>query len=203
MKPESLGIVFALVAMTAMPSIGHGAGDAEAGAQKVAVCASCHGAGGVSTTPDYPSLAGQVPGYISQQLNAYKSGARENAIMAGMVAALSEQDMEDIDAYFSSLEPPVRAIAEADEEAARRGERIYRGGYRPFAIAACMGCHGPGGHGIPPNYPRLSGQQAAYLEAQLLAFKSGDRQHEVMNPIAFKLSEDQIRDLALYMSALN
>lgn len=201
MKLKDLGpVLAALAALCASPVFA--AGDAEAGAQKIAVCTSCHGDNGISVSPEFPSLAGQVPGYIALQLKAYKSGSRENAIMSGMVAALSEEDMADLDAYYSSKEPPVRFLAEEQVEAARRGEKIYRGGFRPFSIAACMGCHGPGGHGIPPLYPRLSGQHAEYLEAQLLAFKSGQRVHEIMNPIAFKLSEAQIRDLALYMSAL-
>lgn len=203
MKLMSLGVVPGLVAALALSTPVHAAGDAEAGSQKVAVCAGCHGANGVSVSPEFPSLAGQVPGYIAAQLNAYKSGERQNAVMEGMVAPLSEQDFVDIDAFYSSLAAPVRAIGEDQEEAARRGERIYRGGYRPFSIAACMSCHGPGGHGIPPNYPRLSGQQAEYLEAQLRAFKRGERVSEIMNPIAFKLSEAQISELALYMSALN
>ncbi len=199
----SLGLVPGLVAALAMFSPAHAAGDAEAGAQKVVACASCHGEGGASTNPEYPSLAGQVPGYIARQLHAYKSGERENAIMSGMAMPLTDEDIENIDAYYSSREPANRYISEDQVEAARRGERVYRGGYRPFSIAACMGCHGPGGHGIPPNYPRLSGQQAAYLEKQLLAFKSGDRVHDIMNPIAFRLSEDQIRDLSLYISSLD
>jgi cytochrome c553 len=203
MKLMSLGVVPGLIAALALSSSLYAAGDVEAGAEKVAVCASCHGPNGVSVSPEYPSLAGQVPGYIATQLKAYKTGERDNAVMVGMVAPLTEEDFVDIDAFYASLAPPVRAIGEDQVEAARRGERVYRGGYRPFSVAACMSCHGPGGHGIPPHYPRLSGQQAEYLEAQLLAFKSGERQNDVMNPIAFKLSETQIRELALYMSALN
>lgn len=202
MKLESLSMVLGVVVSLVVPAAGYAAGDAEAGSQKIAVCVACHGQDGKSADPQYPALAGQVPGYIELQLKAYKSGERQNAIMAGMVAALSEEDMADIDAYYASQMPPERYISEEQAEQARRGEDIYRGGYRPFSIAACMSCHGPSGHGIPPNYPRLSGQHAAYLEAQLLAFKSGDRQNEIMNPIAFKLSEQQIKDLALYMSAL-
>lgn len=198
----SLGAVPGLLAAMVLAAPAPAAGDAEAGAQKVATCVACHGPGGVSTNPDYPSLAGQVPGYVEKQLLAFKSGARQDPVMSGMAVPLSEQDIADIDAYYAAQEPPQRYIGEDQVEAARRGERVYRGGYRPFSIAACMSCHGPGGHGIPPNYPRLSGQQAAYLEEQLLAFKSGDREHDIMNPIAFKLSEEQIRDIALYVSAL-
>ena len=203
MKLKSLSILLGMVAGLIASAQGFARGDAEAGATKVVTCVACHGQDGISASAEFPSLAGQVPGYIEQQLRLYKSGERQNAIMAGMGAALSEQDMSDMDAYYSALEPPVLSLSEDQEEEARRGEKIYRGGYRPFSIAACMACHGPGGHGIPPTYPRVSGQHADYLEVQLLAFKSGARQHDIMNPIAFRLSEAQIRELALYMSALN
>lgn len=197
-----LGVIPGLFAALVFTAPAQAAGDAEAGAGKVATCVACHGQGGVSTNPEYPSLAGQVPGYVGKQLHAFKGGERQNPVMSPMAVPLSDEDIADIDAYYAAQEPPQRFIGEEQVEAARRGERIYRGGYRPFSVAACMGCHGPGGHGIPPNYPRLSGQQAAYLEQQLLAFKSGDRENEIMNPIAFKLSREQIRDIALYVSAL-
>lgn len=203
MKRKSLSVVLGVIAGLLASAPGFAQGDGEAGAAKVATCIACHGQDGISISAEFPSLAGQVPGYIEKQLRLYKSGERQNPIMAGMVASLSEQDMADIDAYYSSLEAPVLSLSEDQVEEARRGEKLYRGGYRPFDIAACMACHGPGGHGIPPVYPRVSGQQAEYLETQLLAFKSGAREHEIMNPIAFRLSESQIRELALYMSALN
>ena len=96
--------------------------------------------------------------------------------------------MADLDAYFVSLDANEGAVTEDQEEAAMAGGQIYRGGYEPYSIAACMSCHGPSGHGIPPSYPRVSGQVAEYLEAQLLAFKSGARSNAIMNPIAFALS---------------
>jgi len=101
-------------------------------------------------------------------------------------------------------QPPNKgSITPDQEEAALAGGQIYRAGYEPYKIAACMSCHGPSGHGIPPNFPRVSGQSAKYLEAQLLAFKSGQRQDPIMNPVAFALSEEQIRQLSLYMSAID
>ncbi len=178
------------------------AGDVEAGKAASATCAACHGADGHSATDQFPNLAGQVPGYIAAQLAKYQSGERQNPVMAGMAAALSAQDMANLDAYYSSLESQKGAITPEQEEAALAGGKIYRGGYKPYNIPACMGCHGPSGIGIPPAFPRLSGQHAAYIEAQLLAFKSGARKDPIMNPIAFPLSAQQIRELALYVSAL-
>lgn len=176
--------------------------DVEAGRDASATCVACHGADGNSPTDQFPHLAGQVPGYIAAQLAKFQSGERENAVMAGLVAALSEQDMANLDAYYSSLEGKKGAITPDQEADALAGGKIYRGGYKPYHIAACMGCHGPSGHGIPPAFPRIAGQPATYIEAQLLAYKSGARVNPIMNSVSFALSAQQIRELALYISAL-
>ncbi len=177
-------------------------GDAEAGKQKSATCVACHGADGNSAVDQFPKIAGQVPGYIAGQLANFKSGVRENPIMAGMVAALSDQDMADLDAYYASQQASTGSISADQEEMARAGEAVFRGGVAEYSIPACIGCHGPSGAGIPPNFPRLAGQHASFIETQLLAFKSGQRKNPIMNPIAFPLSEEQIKQLALYVSAL-
>ncbi len=178
-------------------------GNPEAGKQKSATCVACHGQAGISPSPDFPHIAGQVPGYIAEQLAKFKSGEREDPIMLGMTANLSEQDMRDIDAYYAAQDAHIGSITPEQQEQALAGRQIYRGGYEPYQIAACMGCHGPSGHGIPPTFPRVSGQYASYLEHELRAFKSGSRKSPIMNPIAFALSEEQITQLALYMSALD
>ena len=177
-------------------------GDPAAGQAKSQICAACHGLDGNSLMPQNPVLAGQVPGYIAQQLAQFKSGVRKNAIMAGMTQLLSEQDMQDLDAWFSSQTAPPRTVSADDLELAHTGEKLYRGGDSEMSVPACMGCHGPAGLGIPPNYPRLTGQWSTYLEDQLLAFKDGQRASPIMGPIAFRLSAEQIKTLAVYMSAL-
>ena len=177
-------------------------GDPAAGQAKSQICAACHGLDGNSLMPQNPVLAGQVPGYIAQQLAQFKSGVRKNAIMAGMTQLLSEQDMQDLDAWFSSQTAPPRTVSADDLELAHTGEKLYRGGDSEMSVPACMGCHGPAGFGIPPNYPRLTGQWSTYLEEQLLAFKDGRRASPIMGPIAFRLSAEQIKTLAVYMSAL-
>ena len=177
-------------------------GDPAAGQAKSQICAACHGLDGNSLMPQNPVLAGQVPGYIAQQLAQFKSGVRKNAIMAGMTQLLSEQDMQDLDAWFSSQTAPPRTVSADDLELAHTGEKLYRGGDSEMSIPACMGCHGPAGFGIPPNYPRLTGQWPTYLENQLLAFKDGQRASPIMGPIAFRLSAEQIKTLVVYMSAL-
>ena len=188
------------------PAFAMTAGDAEKGKAKSATCAACHGADGISSIPANPNLAGQVPGYISAQLKAFKSGERVNSIMAGMVASLSEEDMDDLDAFYASLEAKTSSkLTDEDKALAEEGEALYRGGYADRGISACMSCHGPSGHGIPKNYPRVSAQHKEYLEQQLLAYKKGERvgYNSIMKDIAFGLSELQIKQLSAYMAGLN
>ena len=180
-------------------------GDAEAGKAKSGVCAACHGTEGISSIPLNPNLAGQVPGYIAAQLKAFKSGERVNAIMAGQVINLSDEDMADLDAYYAALPANVvMSLSNEDQVLAEAGAVIYRGGFADRGISACMSCHGPSGHGIPKNYPRVSAQHKEYLEQQLLAYKKGERKgyNDVMWDIAFGLSELQIKQLAAYIAGL-
>lgn len=194
------------VSGVATSNVALAAGDAEAGKAKSAVCAACHGVQGISSLSMNPNLAGQVPGYIATQLAAFKSGERANAVMAGQSIGLSDEDMADLDAYYASLVPNVEVkLTEQDKELAAAGAKIYRGGFADRGISACMACHGPSGHGIPKNYPRVSAQHKEYLESSLLAFKKGERKgyNEIMNSIAFGLSELQIKQLSAYMAGLN
>ena len=194
-------IVIALHSVSAVAS-----GDAEAGKAKAVICAACHGAEGISAIPANPNLAGQVPGYISAQLKAFKSGERINAVMVGQAAGLSKEDMDDLDAYYASLKAKTTSkLTEEDKVLAEEGRAIYRGGFAQRGISACMSCHGPSGHGIPKNYPRVSAQHKEYLEQQLLAYKKGERKgyNNIMADIAFGLSELQIKQLSAYMAGLN
>lgn len=196
-----LGLALVLASALAHAQL---AGDASAGEEKSQTCVACHGADGIGTAPENPNLAGQVPGYIADQLARFKSGQRENAIMAGMSAGLSEQDMADLDAYYSSMDAPRGAVPEDEAESARRGGALYRGGDESMDIAACMSCHGPSGGGIPTRFPQVAGQKREYLLASLQAYKSGERQSDadIMNDIAFLLSQQQMEDLAAFMHAL-
>lgn len=177
-------------------------GDAEAGKTKSATCLACHGADGNSMVPTFPKLAGQQPGYMAKQLAAFKDGTRVDDTMKGMIAALTEQDMLDLDAYFASQTSNVNAISKDQEAAALAGGEIFRSGLAEFSVTSCMACHGPDGKGVAPNYPRLAGQHATYIEKQLLAFKDGTRSDSMMSSIAFPLNAEQIKNLALYISAL-
>ena len=177
-------------------------GNAEAGQAKSAACAACHMPDGNSAVPTFPKLAGQQPGYNAKQLTDFKEGTRTDDTMKGMVAALSEQDMLDLDAYYASQNPQTGEITEDQKEAALEGEEIFRAGLAEFNVTACMACHGPDGKGVQPMFPRLAGQHATYIETQLLAFKNGSRTDSMMSGIAFPLSKQQIKNLALYISGL-
>ena len=178
------------------------AGDPAAGQAKAQACVACHGADGNSASSGFPSLAGQVPGYIAGQLAAFKSGKRANAIMMGLAQPLSAEDMADLDAWYASQMIAPRSVSEEQLALASEGESLYRGGSAELAIPACIACHGPAGHGMPSNYPRVAGQWPEYLDSQLLAFKSGERAGKIMGPIAHRLSAQQIHALSVYMSAL-
>ena len=193
--------LLAAIVMTSL-SFGAWAADPAAGQMKAQTCVACHGADGNSSNGGFPSLAGQVPGYIGAQLAAFKSGKRANALMQGMAQPLSAEDMADIDAWYASQTIAPRGISEDQVELATEGETLYRAGLADLSVPACMACHGPAGHGIPSNFPRVAGQWPEYLEAQLLAFKSGARGGKMMAPIAHRLTAQQIKALSLYMSAL-
>ena len=170
-------------------------------AKYTAMCAACHGADGNAGSPEYPKLAGQHPEYLAKQLAEFKSGKRANAIMSGMAAALSDEDMKNMSAWLAAQKAKQGFAKEKDTVAL--GERIYRGGIAERQIAACAGCHSPTGAGIPAQYPRMSGQHAAYNAAQLTAFRDGVRKNSVqMTQIAAKLNDREIKAVADYMAGL-
>jgi len=171
-------------------------------------CAACHGADGNSPTPANPKLAGQIPEYLHKQLVNFKPAAgkkaeRENPIMAGMVANLSVEDMRNVAVYYAAQS--ARAGAAGNSETLALGRKIWRGGEIAKGLPACAGCHGAGGAGVPAQYPRLAGQYAGYTEAQLKAFRSGDRSNDaskMMQGIAAKMSDPEIRAVADYIAGL-
>jgi cytochrome c553 len=166
-----------------------------------AVCAACHAADGNSAIPVNPKLAQQHPEYLVKQLQEFKSGKRANAIMSGMVAALSDEDMKNI-AYWVTSKPAKPGFAK-EKELVTLGERIYRGGIPDRQVAACAGCHSPNGAGIPAQYPRLSGQHADYAVAQLNSFRDGTRKNSLqMAAVAAKMNDREIKAVADYVAGL-
>jgi len=179
-------------------------GDAAAGQAKSALCASCHGVDGNSPLAMNPKLAGQSARYMVKQLQDFKSGARAGAIMAAMVLSLSDQDMEDISAWYSSQQPTIQG---ADPESIELAERLYRAGNSEIAVAACSACHSPTGKGnAPAGFPSLSGQHREYTLQQLKDFRSGVRQNdssEMMRTVVERLTDKELEALASYVSGLN
>ena len=179
------------------------AGSADAGKAKAVICQACHGVDGNSVNPEWPSLAGQHASYLANQLRAYKKGARENILMSSQATVLSERDIEDLAAYYSSLSAKTPG---ANPDLASAGERIYRGGNQASGVSACGACHGPAGHGNPSaGIPSLSGQHATYTAAQLRAYAATERKsdlNQMMRNVAARLSASEIEAVATYIQGL-
>lgn len=201
---NKLFAIIATVAALNLATTVHAAGDANAGKQKSAACGACHGADGNSPTDGFPKLAGQHESYLLKQLQDYKNGKRKDAIMTGQVAALSEQDMADLSAYFAGQTSTPGA---ANAKLLQAGTSLYRGGNPASKISACIGCHGPAGKGNPAaKFPSLSGQHAAYIAKQLKAFRDGSRSNDagqMMQNIAAHMSDAEIGAVASVSSGMN
>jgi len=167
------------------------------------VCAACHATDGNSAIPVNPVLAGQHADYTAKQLANFKSGERKNPVMLGMSAALTPQDMKNLGAYFEGQKPKTRAAR--NPELVKLGQQIYRGGIMAKGVAACASCHGPGGAGIPAQFPRIAGQFTEYTQAQLQAFRLGERvndPNQMMRVISARLSDQEIKAVSEYIAGL-
>lgn len=165
------------------------------------VCAACHTADGSRGSPANPILAGQHPEYLVKQLQEFKSGKRNNAIMKGFATTLSDDDMKNVASFYASKSS--KPGFAKDKVLVTLGEKIYRGGIADKAVPACSGCHSPNGAGIPSQYPRMAGQHGDYTEAQLVAFRSGARANNAqMTTIAAKLSDVEMKAVADYIAGL-
>jgi cbb3-type cytochrome c oxidase subunit III len=198
-------VLVSLLLTLGITGLAHAAGDAAAGQGKVAVCGACHGADGNSAAPNFPKLAGQGERYLLKQLNDIKSGGRQVVEMTGLLDNLSEQDLADIAAYYSSQQMSVGA---ADPKLVERGEALFRGGKLEEGMPACTGCHSPNGAGLDAaGFPQLGGQHAGYVAKQLTAFREGERTNDgdnaVMRTIAAKLSNKDIEAVSSYVQGLH
>lgn len=180
------------------------AGNVDAGKQKSAACAACHGSDGNSVNPDWPKLAGQNEGYILKQLKDFKGGKRVSPLMSGPVATLSDQDMEDLAAYFSSQ---IGSPGHAESAQLELGESVYRGGNLEAGVAACTACHSPKGNGNPAaSFPKLSGQHSKYISTQLRQFRDSLRSNDqanMMRAVASKMTIEEIEAVSQYVSGLH
>jgi cytochrome c553 len=172
------------------------------------VCVACHASDGNSVAPANPKIAGQIPEYLHKQLANFKpqggnKAERENAVMSGMVASLSDADMRNLAAYYAGQK--LKPAAARSKDLAAAGQKLYRGGNSAKGVPACSGCHGPDGSGMPSQYPRIAGQYAEYIEAQLKLFKSGERANDpnrMMRGVAERMSEKDIKAVAEYVAGL-
>ena len=174
-------------------------GDASRG---VTACITCHGPKGQSAVGTWPKLSAQHAAYLTKQLKNFKEGTRANPVMMGMVATLTEQDMQNISAFLAK-QPISQGVAQ-DKNTIELGQSIYRGGIAAKGVPACAACHSPTGAGIPAQYPLLGGQWAEYTNAQLLAFREGVRKNSSqMTTIATKLSDQEMKAVSDYIAGLH
>jgi cytochrome c553 len=180
------------------------AGDAGAGKKISGACAACHGKDGNSAAPSFPKIAGLGEAYIAKQLKDFKSGARDNAIMAGQVAALNDKQMGDLAAYFAGNK---RTVGYAAKDKVALGEKTYRAGNKSTGVPACMACHSMDGSGMASaGFPALGGQHGAYIKAQLVLFQEGKRTNDasdVMRDIASRMSNKEVDAVSAYIQGLH
>ena len=216
MKLFATSLISAVLALSAVTTFA--AGDAKPAAAKAepvkvskpdtvkgqasfATCASCHGVDGNSAIPANPKLAQQHPEYLIKQLQEFKSGKRNNAIMKGFATMLSDDDMRNM-AYWATAKKAKDGFAK-DKEQVALGERIYRGGIADRQVPACAACHSPNGAGMPAQYPRLGGQHADYTAGQLIGFRDGVRKNSLqMTQVAAKMNDREIKAVADYIAGL-
>ncbi len=194
-------VLLGLVTLFALPITN--AADIEAGKAKSVLCLACHGADGNSVNVIWPRLAGQQASYLVKQLRDFKTDKRSDATMKGMVAALTDEDMVNLAAYFSSQKP---AEAKYDASLLEKGQNIYRGGITETSVAACMGCHSPSGSGNgPAAYPGLKGQHPEYIVGQLKKFKDGNRNNDagkMMRNVVNRMSDAEMQAVAAYVAGI-
>jgi len=199
--PASAPAAGSVEIVSSTPAAAIYAGNVAAGKNKSAACAACHGADGNSLVPTYPSLAGQSANYIAKQLADFKSGNRNDPIMAGMVAGLTQEDMDDLAAYFA-----VQNTKAGTGESNEAGHKLYLGGDAAKGISACIACHSVTGKGMKQaGFPSLTGQSKDYLKKQLASFRDGSRGNDnsgIMRNIAIKLSDADIEAVSQYISSL-
>jgi len=181
------------------------------------VCVACHNLDGNSTIPVNPKLAGQHAEYLVKQMKNFKGDGgkppeRVNAIMNAMVLAYSEEQIRDIAAYFAAQKQ--KGEMAKNRETIEYGQKLYRAGDQAKGLPACAGCHGPSGAGIPAQYPRIGGQFAEYIEAQLKTFREGAQAsnprdnarandpNKMMRMVAIKMTDTEIKAVSDYVAGL-
>ena len=169
------------------------------------VCMACHGMDGNSLNGKIaPKIAAQNARYLTIQLNKFKDGVRKNALMQGIAASLSAEDMDNLGIYFS--EQKLQLSAATSNGVGSMGEKIFRAGIKDSGVPACASCHGPAGHGVPNLYPRLNAQHSDYILSQLNHFRVLEDKpgtvYAPMRAISVKLTEQEMKAVADYIQGL-
>ncbi|CAM4066405.1 MULTISPECIES: c-type cytochrome [Shewanella] len=204
---KKFAIALSMLATLSTPALA--AGDAEAGKTKAIICSACHGVDGNSMIDMYPKLAGQQETYLKKQLTELRQAAhtggkegRNDPMMSPMAAALSDQDIEDLAAYFSSQKLAMSEVKDVPE----LGEQLYKGGDAVRGVTACIACHGPSGQGSEAaGFPAIAGQHANYIKIQLNKFHDTSRNNDLngmMQDVAKKLTSEDIEALSKYISSI-
>lgn len=198
--------LFLIIGIIGFMNVAFAVGNIEAGKAKSQTCVACHGPDGNSVVPNWPKIAGQYESYLVKQLKEYREGEkgpRFDPSMYSMVVNLSDQDIDDLAAYYASQ---TQTLGKAKQAYVAVGQQIYRGGNLQTGAAACTACHGPEGKGLAAaKYPRLAGQHADYIELQLRAFREGKRKNSpngMMENISHRLSDEEIKAVSSYIEGL-
>lgn len=170
-------------------------------------CATCHGADGIGLAgANFIRLAGQPQGYLAKQLRDFRDGARDSAVMKSIAAALTDAEIDAVARYYAAQPAPAAPAGKpADVSLRRRGEALATRGNWSVEIPACFQCHGDGGRGIPPHFPAIAGQPAAYTVEQIQAWRRDARRNDpvrLMQTVAKRLSRDEIQAVAAYLAGL-
>lgn len=163
------------------------AGDVTLGRAQSIPCLACHGAEGVSDYYMWPNIAGQSEGYLIKQLQHFRDGTREDPWMSPMAINLSDQEVGNLAAYFSSLK-------------AAAGPTTDDPSTPPEQVKSCIVCHSAEVTAANSLWPKLGGQHEYYLVKQLQDFKDGLRADPVMAPLAKPLSAQAVEELAAYFA---
>ena len=179
-------------------------GNAANGAKLVGTCVACHGADGNSVVGQWPTLAGQRESYLFEQLEHIRDEERVIAVMKGLLNDYSDDELRDMAAFYAEQ---ATKVSRADDTNLALGQKIYRAGNVESGVPACTGCHGPAGKGLESaQYPMLGGQKAEYVVTSLIAYQTGERaidEHgKIMQGIASRLTVEEIRAVANYVSGL-
>lgn len=219
MKKKLLALSLAML-FTSIPGILHAEGNISAGKEKAAACVSCHGDNGNSLVSTFPKLAQQHSSYLIKQLQDFKSGTRDNPMMSSIAMGLTDEDMEDIAAYYSEQEISENELPVLDDDEDEKqtngketiqaiiaqGSDLYRNGDLSREVSACIACHGPFGEGNKPAaFPALKSQHADYLIKTLTDFKSDARSNNpdnMMHMIAKKMTDEEIKAVSYRISMM-